>query len=288
LSILPSYVGLLRSAKKFSTAQSVLQAALRRDPQNASLKGDLIRVEAEIGGLEAGLAAAHNFAKTDPDNSLYDRVSAELYEKSGRGTEAVNLLEKAVAVRPFDTDLAVALSRLYRRMGVVDKAEAVLKARLKTAPEDFAAGSALAFFYAEQKQYAAALDQYSRLLEERSSDPSVLNNLAWLYQREGEIAKARELAERAFAISPRAASIDDTLGWILLSEGEATKAIAYISAANLSAPRDPNIQYHLAVALHRIGRPADARAMLESLFRSGVSFADRAEAEKLLHELKPG
>jgi hypothetical protein len=28
--------------------------------------------------------------------------------------------------------------------------------------------------------------------------------------------------------------------------------------------------------------------MLESLLSSGVSFADRAEAEKLLHELTPG
>ena len=288
LSILASYVGLLRSAKKFPKAQSVLQAAIKRDPQNASLKGDLVRVEADIGGLDAGLAAARKFAKTDPDNSLYDEVLAELYEKAGRDTGAIDLLEKAVAMRPFDTNLAVALSRLYRRTGVPDKAEAVLKARLEAAPQDFAAGSALAFFYVEQKQYAAALAAYSHLLEERQSDPSVLNNLAWLYQRKGEIAKARELAERAFARSPRDANVDDTLGWILLGQGEAAKAIAYISAANLSAPRDPVIQYHLAVALHRVGRPADARAMLESLLGSGVSFADRAAAEKLLHELKPG
>jgi tetratricopeptide (TPR) repeat protein len=113
----------------------VLRAALRRDPQNASLKGDLARVEAEIGGLEAGLAAAHNFAGNDPDNSLYDRVSAELYEKAGRREEAIGLLEKTVAGRPSDTDLTVALSRLYRRMGVPDKAEAVLKTRLEAGPK---------------------------------------------------------------------------------------------------------------------------------------------------------
>jgi hypothetical protein len=35
-----------------------LQAALDRDPQNSALKGELIRVEADIGGLEAGLAKA--------------------------------------------------------------------------------------------------------------------------------------------------------------------------------------------------------------------------------------
>jgi hypothetical protein len=40
------------------------------------------------------------------------------------------------------------------------------------------------------------------------------------------------------------------------------------------------------MALQRVGRPADARAMLEPLLASGVSFADRPEAEKLLHEVK--
>jgi len=287
-SILSSYLGLLNSAKKFPKARLVLQAALRLEPQNASLKGDLVRVEAEIGGLEAGLAAAHNFAKNDPGTSLYDRVSAELYEKAGRRKEAIGLLEGAIAARPFDTDLTVALSRLYRRTGAPDKAEAVLKTRLEAAPKDFAAGSALAFLHVEQKRYDTALAEYSHLLDERPSDPSVLNNLAWLYQRQGEIAKARQLAERAFAISPRDASVDDTLGWILLGQGEATEAFAYINAANLSAPSDPVIRYHLAVALHRVGRTADAQALLEALLRSGVSFADRPAAEKLLHELKPG
>jgi cellulose synthase operon protein C len=288
LSILSRYLGLLRSAKKTREARTVLQAALRRDPQNASLKGDLVRVEAEIGGLEAGLAAAHNFARNEPDNSLYDRLSAELYEKAGRAKAAIALLEKAVAARPSDTDLTIALSRLYRRMGFPDKAEAALKARLETDPKDFAAGSALAFLYVEQKRYAAAVAEYSRLVEDGAADPSALNNLAWLYQRQGKTAKARELAQRAFAIAPRDASIDDTLGWILLGQGEAPQAIAYLGAANLSAPRDPDIQYHLAVALHRVGRTTDAQAMLETLLGSSVSFADRAEAEKLLRELKAG
>jgi len=62
--------------------------------------------------------------------------------------------------------------------------------------------------------------------------------------------------------------------------------MTYLTAANLSAPHDPGIQYHVAVALHRVGRPADARAMLETLLSSGGSFADKARAGKLLQELK--
>jgi hypothetical protein len=42
------------------------------------------------------------------------------------------------------------------------------------------------------------------------------------------------------------------------------------------------------VALHRVGRPGEALSMLESLLESGVSFADKAEAEKLLQKLRQG
>jgi predicted Zn-dependent protease len=147
LPILSGYVGLLRSAKKYPEARTVLQAALDRDSRNASLKGDLIRVEADIGGLPAAVAAARAFAKNDPDNSLYDRMSAELYEKAGRPEDAIGLLEKVMRSRPADTDLTIALSRLYERARAPAKAEVALKAQLKTDPNDFAARSALAIFY---------------------------------------------------------------------------------------------------------------------------------------------
>jgi thioredoxin-like negative regulator of GroEL len=61
-----------------------------------------------------------------------------------------------------------------------------------------------------------------------------------------------------------------------------------LSAASVSAPSNPDIRYHLAVALHRVGRAADAQAMLETLLGSGVAFSDKSEAEKLLQEWKRG
>ena len=286
--ILNRYVSVLKAAKNFTQARTTLQDALDRDPQNASLKAELIRIEAEIGGLEAGLAKARRFAEDDPGNSLYDVVTAELYENAGRGKEAVALLDKVVAAQPLDDGLTIALFQLYRRTDDLAKAEAVLNTRLKAEPKDFTIRSVLAGFYLEQKKYDPAIEEYMRLVAEHPADPTALNNLAWLYQRQGDLAKARELAERAFAAAPAAAQIDDTLGWILLAQGEADKAMTYLSAANSSAPGNPDIQYHLAVALQRVGRPADAQAMLEKLLGSDSSFADKAEAEKLLQELKHG
>jgi tetratricopeptide (TPR) repeat protein len=79
IPILARYLALLNSAKEYPEARSVLADAVARNPKNAPLKGDLIRVEAAIDGLDAALSKAQAFAKDDPDNSLYDLVSAELY-----------------------------------------------------------------------------------------------------------------------------------------------------------------------------------------------------------------
>jgi Flp pilus assembly protein TadD len=130
------------------------------------------------------------------------------------------------------------------------------------------------------------------VVAERPTDAPALNNLAWLVQQKGDLAKARGLPEQAVATAPRAphlsSQLNDTLGWILLAQGEAGKALTYLSAASRSAPKNPDIQYHLAVALNRLGRIADAQAMLETLIDSGAAFSDRPEAEKLLQQLKRG
>src|SRR5204863_2110186 len=79
--ILSGYVALLKEAKYFRDAWDVLQQAVAREPQNAALKAGLIRVDAEIDGLEAAISKAREYAASDPDNNIYDLVSAELYEK---------------------------------------------------------------------------------------------------------------------------------------------------------------------------------------------------------------
>ena len=288
ISAMTGYVGLLREAKEFAKAQTVLQAALARDPKNDQVKGDLIRVEADIGGMRAGLAKARAFAKEDPGKQLYDIVSAELYEKAGRRDDAVDLLEKAIAARPSDGALIGALSGVYVRTGDLGKAEVVLNTRLQTDPKDVAIRSVLASLYLEQKKFDNAIAEFTRVVAERPADAVALNNLAWLYQQKGDLAKARGVAEQAAAAAPRVAEIDDTLGWILLAQGEAGKALTHLSAASLAAPKNPDIQYHLAVALNRLGRTAEAQATLETLLGPGASFSDKAEAEKLLQQLKRG
>ena len=74
----------------------------------------------------------------------------------------------------------------------------------------------------------------------------------------------------------------------MLAQGDVQGALPQLEAASAAQPGNPEIQYHVAVALQRAGRASDARAVLEKLLGSGASFASKAEAEKLLDELKRG
>jgi cellulose synthase operon protein C len=284
--ILTRYVAMLKIAKKYPEAQAVLQAALKRAPQNPAIKADLIRVTADIGGVDAGLAAAHDMAQNEPDNPLFDIVAADLLSRAGRRNEAIGLLERDHAAKPENDQLTTALARLYGSAGRLNKAETLLNTRLSADPGNYAVASTLASLYLENRKYDAAITQYAKIVDTHPADPTALNNLAWLYQQKGDLNKAEALAERAAAAQPNAPQIDDTLGWILVAKGDPSKAVTYLTAANVYDPRDPAIAYHLAVALHRVGRTADAQTMLEKLLSSGASFADKPQAEKLLAEIK--
>jgi predicted Zn-dependent protease len=291
--IFQRYLGALVATKRFQDARTVVQARLVKDPENRALKEQLIRLEAQIGGVDAGLAKARAFAKDDPEgSSVYDLTAADLLARSGKRAEAVALLEKSVAARPADPMIAVGLARLYAATGEPGKAEALLTARVKERPDDLAIRRALADAYLLDKKYDNAASEETLILSQRPNDVVALNNLAWLNQQRGDLGKARELAEKAMAAAPPTAPatgmIKDTLGWVLLAQGDVQAALPHLEAASAALPQNPEIQYHVAVALQRAGRAADARAVLEKLLSSGVSFASKAQAEELLNELKRG
>ena len=286
--ILAPYLALLAAAKRFPDMQAVLQSRLDHDPSDQAVKRQLILVAAEIGGLDAGLAKAQGFAKTDPNNPIYDLVSAELYEKYGKSADAIGVLQKLANAHPTDDAVTIALSRLYSRGNDPTKAESVLTERLKATPDSLPLQRALGDLYIAAKRYPDAIAAETHIVDKHADDAAALNNLAWLYQQVGDLNKANEYADRAVAIAPRNGAIEDTLGWVLLARGQTDQALSHLQTASTASPSDPSIQYHFAVALDRAGRSAEARDALEKLIGSGASFSDKADAEKLLAELKRG
>ncbi len=197
-SILSRYLAALSGAKYFTEARGVLQEAVARDPRNSSLKADLIRVEGEISGVDAAVAKARALAVGDPENSIYDLVSAELYEKAGRIPDAIAVVQKAAEAKPSDEGLAIALARLYYRSGDFSRAEGVLAPRLKADPNSIAISAAMAQQYWATGRAQDAKKLFGDLIAREPNDVGGLLGLA-------EVAISREeLAGSGRLYRPRA------------------------------------------------------------------------------------
>ena len=213
IPLLARYVALLTSAQEFREARTVLEEALARDPRNTPLKGDLIRVEADIDGLDAALAKARAFTKDDPENNVYDLVSAELYERAGRPRDAVALLEAAIAARPTNDGLAITLSRLYSGTSETTKAEAVLTHRLAADPKSLAVQAALARLYLTTGRTEDAKKGYEELLSRSPTDVTALLGLAEIAVAQKKWPAATDYITRARTAAPN----DPAAGLLLVN-----------------------------------------------------------------------
>ena len=77
----------------------------------------------------------------------------------------------------------------------------------------------------------------------------------------------------------------DTLGWLLVLNGESNRGLVLLQEARIKAPHIPDIQYHLAVALEKVGRKDEARKELNRLLKSNKAFPERDKAEALHDQL---
>ena len=83
-------------------------------------------------------------------------------------------------------------------------------------------------------------------------DPALLNNLAGLYHLTGD-KRARAYAEKAYKLAPRHPIMLDTFGWILVATDDAERGLTLLRQAFTRAADNPEVLYHLAVALQRTG-----------------------------------
>ena len=126
----------------------------------------------------------------------------------------------------------------------------------------------------------AAIVIHEELLTYYPNDPGILNNLAWLYPGVDE-QRALEFANRAHELAPESPHVLDTLGWTLTRRGEYTRGLKYLRQAFVRSPKDPQLRYHIAVALEGLGRGDEALRELSAALESGEAFRGREAAEAL-------
>ncbi|MDP2902501.1 MAG: PEP-CTERM system TPR-repeat protein PrsT [Methylovulum sp.] len=230
------------------------------------------------------LNGAQSLLEQYPDKAIGYRLMGDIDSHDKNFSHAVINYQTALA-KEKNADLLMRLYLALKQANDAQKAFNVLEQWVKAHPQDKVPMLALAEEHLQAKQWEKAQKYYEQLLKTNKNQPLLLNNLAYIYFTTGN-AKALDYAEQAQKLTPDQPSSNDTLGWILVNKDQPERGLEYLRTAHARSSQDPEIRYHLAVALYRLNRIEEAKLELEQVLQEKQTFNGIEDARALLDKLR--
>ncbi|HYM32607.1 MAG TPA: XrtA/PEP-CTERM system TPR-repeat protein PrsT [Candidatus Cybelea sp.] len=264
-------------------ALAVLRQGILANPEDAKLPERLALLTDRAGKPEQALALVQDWRAKNPNRPEGDEMLGDILMLQGKYKEAAATYATAFSQSP-SSGIAVSLATAQSASGDDQAGKQTLQKWLQDHPGDDTARFALATTQLRLHQDDDAMANNELLLEHRPNNVIVMNNLAWLYGQRND-PRGFDLATKAHQLAPDSPDIADTLGYLALKKGDAQTAVPLLQKAYDDSKKSPQIGYHLAMALQKSGRNADARTVLQAVVADSRPFDDKAAAEKLLSTL---
>ena len=161
-----------------------------------------------------------------------------LYTRQKRYGEAVEMLQKAIAIKPTFANAHAGLGIAYAEMGLLDKAEAEYRTAIGLSPLYPEARRRLGRLLLDLGRLAEAEEQYRRAVE---VDPTAegYDRLGDIYLRWVSAARAEQAFARAAALDPFDSYAHFHLGALYAARGRFAEAVREYEAGLLTDPRNP-------------------------------------------------
>ena len=266
-----------------ANAGEALRKALKLKPDYVDAKAALALVEYRAEKYGESLKLAQQIQRDAPKLPTGYTLEGDSLMAQKKFTLAEHAFQKAFAIRKSSA-LAIKLHAAASQAGQVKEANARLAQWVREHPEDIAARLFLADAYVKRSENQLAIQQYELVLKKEPKNLIATSNLAAVYRAEKD-PRALEYFERSYKLKPDNAVTTHSLGWVLVEEGQLKRGLALLQEASQRSPHDPELRYHLAVALFRSGDKVQARRELEGLLADRKSFPSRDQAQELLKQM---
>lgn len=219
----------LREEGKHREALEMTQAAIRRYPDDRSLRYTEALIVSELKRPDESAELFRNLLKGRPDDTIEDAgiylLISGVYLQHGKLKEAEEAARKSISLNPDDPESTVKLSSVLEKTGQHSAAEKALRDLLKQHPDNSMALNNLGYFLLEhgnRHQEALALIEQAVAIEPVNG--IYLDSLGWAHFKLGNSEKAKESLEKALIYSSRNATAHEHLGDVLLKIGRLTEA----------------------------------------------------------------
>ncbi|CAA0125543.1 Beta-barrel assembly-enhancing protease [Halioglobus japonicus] len=265
-------------------ARTSLQSALTLNPEFLPSRLALARMD--LGDRELAAFREHLSVLVEQAPASVDvlQLRAAAAALDNKPSEALTFSQRVFALSP-STQTALELAHYLNFAGESDTAIEVLREWVDEHPSDKSARLALGDQLRLTGQQAESLAQYEAVLEADADNIRALSTLSRVLLQ-SDPKQSLALAQKAAELAPESADVLDALALAAYSNGDYMKAALSIRRAVMKAPKHADYQYHQALILIAQQNTEGAIAALATLLAEETAFDERAEAARLLDELK--
>ncbi len=250
---------LLARQNKPDEARPELAAATTLDPGEAGpeLKARVWRALARVDRPTNPTAASNDLLealKLSPETPEDTLLAAELAEQAGQNDAAETAYHRVLEKNPNSVPANAGLAHLLILRKQYADAETLLRAALKSAPDDPTLNAQLAAVLAAQDD-AEALPLLQKLHEAHPSDPAITRMLAQVLAVAGDYAGSDQLYLHLLAANPQDVSLLVAHGQNLVRQARFTEAFTAFDKAAQIDPANGDAWSGLAFAAFRTSRP---------------------------------
>ena len=253
------------SQKDLPGARSVLDALLKREPDNTFAVELLANTYAVQGNIHQALAAVQKCAAQRPDSPFLLNILGEWSAKAGEKEQARKAFSAAVTANPDYLPPRLGLADLDVLSGNLPAARATLQDVLLKQPASTLARVRLGALEQQSGNHSAAREQFGAVAKAEPGNAAALNGLAFNLSFENP-DEAMKYAQNAVELAPEEPSIVDTLGWVYYRKGLYENALRYFERSVRKQATAGN-RYHLALAYAKTGNAKLARENMDAALK---------------------
>jgi tetratricopeptide (TPR) repeat protein len=233
------------------------------DPRNDAITLVLGQLYDDAGQHEIADDLYNGVAATSPYKPMATVRVADNLDATGDRAEAIRRLGNIVTTNPNDIDAVSVLGDLYRSdkqyQAAVGEYTRALAITGGQSPGDWRFYYVRGIAYERSEQFPSAEKDFLKALDLNPNQPQVLNYLGYSWVDKGmNLNRALGMIQKAVAASPNDGYIIDSLGWAYYRLGRFADAVTELEQAATLMPNDPEINDHLGDAYWQVGRKLEA------------------------------
>ncbi|MBD1390871.1 PEP-CTERM system TPR-repeat protein PrsT [Neiella sp. HB171785] len=278
-----------RANQALTSAEQSLRQALALQPSSSIAFIELIELSLQQQKVSEAKSLLADFADLEGASAVYLEVlRGDVALAENKTEQALTHYQAAFKLDPLNVKSFTRMTQLSASAERQQQYAQLVEAQLDKQPHNDFMRHTLADFYLQHGQFDRAQHHLQLLLTQPVPDfrkAVALNNLAFIHIQKNNYPLAVSTSAQALQLLPQNAQFLDTHGWALTLNEQYSEGLGYLREAHVRESSEIEIRFHLAYALAKTGRQAEARALLQQLPDFPKGIAEQKFANELFSEI---